>query len=121
MRRVWVSQGGGPADVMRIDLRLFVTLMSCGPDHAILDIQLGLHCTAIKITMHVQKERRCCAVPDIHATSSCMIMHQDTLNTLLFNQPCDWNHVTGTMTASSSYNDNTSIWKFAGKHVLHSI
>lgn len=46
MRREWVSQGGGPADVMRIDLRLVVTLMSRGPDHTILDIQLGLHCTA---------------------------------------------------------------------------
>lgn len=77
MRRGWVSQGGGPADVMRIDLRLVVTLMSCGPDHTILDIQLGLHCTANKITIHVQKEKKRCAVLHIHATSSCMIMHDD--------------------------------------------
>lgn len=62
MRREWISQGGGPADVMRIDLRLVVALMSRGPDHTILDIQLGLHCTATKITMHVQKEQDCCIV-----------------------------------------------------------
>jgi hypothetical protein len=77
MRRGWVSQGGGPADVMRIDLRLVVTLMSRGPDHTILDIQLGLHCTANKLTRHVQKERKYCAVLHIHATSSCIIMHDD--------------------------------------------
>lgn len=60
MRREWVSHGGGPADVMRIDLRLVVALMSRGPDHTILDIQLGLHCTANKITMHSRRNKMLC-------------------------------------------------------------